>query len=95
MPETVCALAPLKVIEPVLCVNVPALEKLPPIERSVEGAVSMPLVIVRDPVVVAAYTPNVHAAEAPPFNVRAENGVEVAISVFCCVDVELKVTVPV
>lgn len=62
-------------------------------ESIVEGAVTVPAVIVNAPVVVAEKELNDHCPPEPS-NVRAENGVDVAMTLFTCVDVELKVTVP-
>ena len=55
----------------------------------------MPAVMVRLPVVVAAFAPKVHDLFTLLLKVRVAKGVDVAIMLFCWVEVELKVTVPV
>src|SRR3989338_8771597 len=95
IPEIVCAFMPFKIMVPELCVKVPRLRvKFTPTERFVDGAVTVPPLKNNVPEVVAAFAPKVH--EPPvPLKVRPLNGDEVATMLFCAVEVELKVTVPV
>src|SRR3989344_444185 len=73
------------------------LKRLLAMARLVDGAVTVPALMVKPRAtseVVAAFAPKVH--EPPvPLKVRPLNGDEVAMMLFCWVEVELKVTVPV
>ncbi len=95
VPLSACAPAPLKVVVPELCVKVPLFTYAPPSQRYVDGAVTFPEVMVKAPVVVAALASKFH--DPVPFDelkVSAEKGVDEAMIVFCCVEVEVNVTVP-
>ena len=79
---------------PLLCTKEPAFVKFPPMESSVEGAVTDPVVIVRFPVVVAEFAPKVQDPPEP-LKVTFANDEDVATMDFVAVEVEVKVTVPV
>ena len=76
-----------------LCKNPPLIVKfVPPIARYVDGAVSVPAETFMLPEVVAAKDPNVHEPLEPLLKVSGPNAVEVAMIIFCWVEVELNVT---